>query len=269
MANYDTNLPKKLEGVGLSEKEAQVYAALLELGGGYPSKIAQTAHLNRTTVYKILTSLSIRGLVSEVEKRNKLFYQVEEPKSLARYASSQITIAERQLDEAKRLLPSLEGLYSLSPNKPVVKFFEGQEGALAVYQTHVDVSDKYEMLSVSNTGDLLNFLPEKFRNDYIKKKEKLGITTRAILPDTELDTKYSETIYAKFDKKIWPKLRHVSKDKFPFKSDMTIYDKNKVSFVNFNEPQFAGTIIEDQVIHDMMVMIFELAWQSAKDAITN
>ena len=264
MATYDTNLPKKLEGAGLNEKEAQVYASLLELGGAYPSKIAQTAHLNRSTTYKILSPLSIRGLVSEVEKRNKLFYQIEQPKSLERFARSQVTIAERQLEEAQRLLPNIEGLFSLSPNKPVVKFFEGPEGVLLVYQSHVEESEKYEMLAVSNTADLLKFLPEKFRDYYIKKKEKLGITTRAILPDTEVDTDYSKSIYTRFPKAIWPKLKHVAHNIFPFKSDFTIYGNNKVSIINFNEPQFAGTIIEDRVIHDMMVMIFNLAWQSAK-----
>jgi hypothetical protein len=196
-----------------------------------------------------------------LEKRNKLFYQVENPKSLDRFASSQITIAKRQKENLGQLLPILEGLYSGSPNKPVVRFFEGKEGVLEVYRSHVEVEKSYEMLSFSNTADLMELLTEKFRNNYIKKKVKLGITTRAVLPDTKLDIDYNKTIYGKFPKKIWPKIKNIPRKTFPFKSDMTIYGGNKVSIINFNEPRFAGTIIEDQVVHDMMKMIFELAWK--------
>ena len=67
---------KKLEKTGFSDKEALVYLTLLELGGASPSKIAEYAELNRTTVYKILLNLSVRGLINEIEKRNKLFYQI-------------------------------------------------------------------------------------------------------------------------------------------------------------------------------------------------
>lgn len=36
-----------------------------------------------------------------------------------------------------------------------------------------------------------------------------------------------------------------------------------MSIINFSEPQFSGTIIEDKTIHDMMVMVFELSWLGA------
>ena len=257
MIEFDQNLAEKLKKVGLSDKEASVYTALLLSGGAYPSKVAEITKLN-----KILESLSIRGLVTELEKKNKLFYQVENPRNVERYAQSQITRAKRQLEQTHTLLPTLEGLFAHAENKPVVRFFEGQEGLLRVYEDHVNVGKSYEMLAFSNTADLMQFLTEEFRVKYIKQKEKTGITTRAILPDQDVDINYNETIYAKFPKKIWPKLKHVPRKMFPYKSDVTIYGENKVSIINFGEPQFAGTIIEDKVIHNMMKMVFELSWTS-------
>ena len=260
----DVQLAQKLGQAGLSDKEALIYAALIETGGAFPSKIAEITKLNRTTIYKILDTLSIKGLVTELEKRKKLFYQIEPPKNLEHYAGSKITMARRELEHAQMLMPKLEGLFANTPNKPIVKFYEGEEGVLAVYNDHVDVREKYEMLAFSNTADLMQFLTEDFRNSYIKKKAQIGITTRAILPNTEIDVNYNETFYAKFPKSILPKLKHVPRKIYPFKSDLTIYGKNKVSIINFNAPQFAGTIIEDQIIHDLMVMIFELSWGSLK-----
>ena len=116
------------------------------------------------------------------------------------------------------------------------------------------------MLAFSNTADLMKFLPEKFRAAYIRKKGQVGITSRGILPDQEVDINYNKLIYKNVPQNLWPKLRHISREKFPFKSDLTIYGKNKVSIINFSDPQPAGTIIEDQTVYNMMKMIFELAW---------
>lgn len=256
----DTNLANRLKKAGLGDKEALIYSTLITLGGAYPTRIAEVTGLNRSTTYKILTDLSIKGLVTELEKGKKLFYQAENPKKIQKYTNYQITLAKQNLEELEKVMPTLEGLFSNSENKPVVRFFEGREGVLKVYEDHVDVKKPYEMIAFSNTSDLMQFITEKFREDYIKKKVKLGITTRAILPDQEIDINYNETIYKKFPKKIWPKLKHVPRNKFPYKSDITIYGENKVSIINFNEPQPVGTIIEDKIIHDMMKMIFELSW---------
>lgn len=261
---FDEKLTKRLRQSGLSDKEALIYNSLLESGGAFPSKIAEATKLNRTTVYKILWSMSIKGLVSEIEKKKKFFYQVEPPKNLKRYVDSKITIARREQEHLQSILPELEGLFVGASNKPIVRFYEGEDGVLTVYKDHVDVHKKYEMLAFSNAADLMQFLTGDFRNDYIRKKAKLGITTRAILPDTDIDIKYNETFYANFPKNIWPKLRHVPRKMFPFKSDLTIYGQNKISIINFNVPQFSATIIEDQVVHDLLAMIFELSWKGAE-----
>ena len=73
----DQILVKKLEKTGFTDKEALIYVSLLELDGAFPSRIAQYSGLKRATAYDVLTALTIRGLVNEIEKKNKLFYQIE------------------------------------------------------------------------------------------------------------------------------------------------------------------------------------------------
>ncbi len=261
MAEHDQQLAERIEKTGLSDKASAIYAALLNTGGAYPSKIAALTKLNRTTIYKILENMVNLGLVSEIEKKNKLFYQAEHPRNLKRFSEQRINVANRQLETAESLLPTLIGLYSHAPNKPVVRFFEGKEGVLQVYQDHVSGKASYEMLAWSNTADLIKFLPENFIKQYVKKKERLEITARAILPDTQIDINYNKTVYRYVSKKIWPIVRNVSIKDFPFRSDITLYAGNKVSIINFSRGALAGTIIEDQTIHDMMTMIFEQAWR--------
>ena len=51
---------------------------------------------------------------------------------------------------------------------------------------------------------------------------------------------------------------------FPFPGEIIVYGKNKVFFVKFDKLAPIAVIIEDQTIHDMMRMIFELSWNQAK-----
>lgn len=260
-----TKIISELKRAGLKQKEAQIYAALLELGGAYPSKIAEYTKMNRSTVYKILDELVIKGLVSELQKGKKLYYQIEKPEKLVRYAKSRIRLAKNRLENAKKVLPELEGLFAMTPHKPKVRFYEGLDGVLKVYSDHVDVKESYEMLAFSNASEYLKFIPKKHQREYTKKKEKMNIKTRGIVPDTKIDKKYNEIAYSHTDKKIWPKIRYIPVKMFPYQGEITIYGKDRVSLINFREKAYIGVIIEDQDIHDMMAAIFELSWIGAKE----
>ena len=59
-----------LQKIGLSDKDAEVYLACLELGTQPASVIARKAGLKRPTTYLILEGLLKRGLVSEYTGSN-------------------------------------------------------------------------------------------------------------------------------------------------------------------------------------------------------
>jgi len=252
-----------LRGAGLSEKGARVYLALFELGGAFPSQIAGRTKLQRSTVYEILADLSIKGLISEIEKRNKYFYTIENPKRLLRFSERSIIRAQENNEKLKEFLPELEGLYGGVTNKPIVSHFEGADGVMEIYEDHISTQKKYEMLGFVNIAELMRFLPQKKYREYAQKKERFGITSRGIIPDTSEDRAYEKLIYKSVKQKILPQVRFVLKEEFPWKGDITIYGTNKVSIINFSEQQVAGIIIESETIHKMMRMIFELAWKGA------
>lgn len=257
------HLIEELRSVGLSEKAAIVYAAVLELGVAYPSKVAERTKLNRTTVYHILTDLAVKGLVTEIERKNKLCYQIERPERLVRFAKTQIRLAEERAERAQKMLPDIEGLYALTPNKPRVRFFEGLEGVLAVYEDHISGSEPYEMLGYSNVEKLMEVLPPAFVKNYVTRKEELRITTRGIFPDTDFSKNYNKEIYRGASKKTLVEARLIPADQFPHEVEITIYGKDKVSIINFQKNTLIGVIIEDQTVSQMMRMIFELAWNGS------
>ena len=254
----------KLRQAGLSEKTASVYGFLASVGGAFPSRIALETHLNRSTVYKILTDLSVKGLVSEIEKGKKLYYQVEKPQKFLRYAEQTVNRAKDAFEMAHKIFPELEGLYSLTPNKPKIKFFEDRDGLRSIFEDHVSEKEPYEMLGFANAAQLERFFKFDFIRAYVKQKERIGITTRGIIPDTEVDQTYNSRMYAGVKKNIWLNIRHIPAKDFPFNGEITIYGTRKVSIINFDETHLVGIIIEDKAIHDMMVRIFELAWKGAE-----
>lgn len=257
-------LLQKLEKSGLTIKEAKVYLAVLELGGAFPSRIAEYAGVNRSTAYAVLLNLSVRGLVNEIEKRNKIFYQAEKPAKLVAHAETQASLAKERLEKAQALVPDIEGLYANLANQPKVRYFEGTEGMVEIYKDMLDVKKKYEMLAWSNAAQLENVFPAKFFEQFRRTKEQLDITTRGIIPDTEADRSYNEKFFAGYKSEIVPKFRYIPAKEFPFKGEITIYGEKKVSIVNLNKEHLTGIIIEDETIHDMMRLIFELSWESER-----
>lgn len=258
------DLPSTFEKIGLSEKESLVYSSLITLGGGFPSKIAEETKLNRTTIYKILLDLSVKGLVNEIKKKNKIYYQVENPNRLLRYVKSQVTIANNNVETVQKLIPDFEGIFSSFTNKPKILYFEKIEGLISLYEDHLTVEKKYEMLAFSNIAKFEDVFPDNFFENYRKTKEKIGITTRGIIPDTERDVTFVNRAYAGYKKEVIPKVKYLPSADFPFQGEIIIYGKKKVSIVNLTKEYLTGIIIEDETIHNMMKMIFELSWNSSK-----
>ena len=255
---------QKLEKIGFTDKEAIIYVSVLELGGAFPSRIALYAGINRSTTYKILLNLSIRGIINEIEKKNKIFYQIDKPEKVLRYAENKTKQFEDSVEEIKKILPEIESVYNAGQNRPKITYFSGVESILSVYDDMISYKKPHEMVAFATAGKLMDFIPEKFFADFVKEKEKIGITTRGIVPDTEKDRKYNEIVFKNIDKKYWPKIRYIDKSKFPNASEITIYGENKVSILNFDKDQMTSVIIEDSAIHKMMYSIFELAWIGAE-----
>jgi len=259
----NTALASRLKQTGLSEKSAAIYAYLLEHGGAYPSAIAAATKINRSTVYKILLDISVKGLVNEIQKGKKLYYQVSRPSALLKYAKQQIDIANDVYENAKSLTPDIELLYSALPNKPRVLYLEGEEEVLGVYEDYLSQDKPYEMVSFSSSKPIRAFVSDSYYKNYRRRKELKEITTRVILPDTPIDREYENVWHADVSKKIWPKVRFIPPAQFPLEGEIAVYGEARVAIVNLDKPHVTAVIIEDKSFHRAMRTVFELAWKGA------
>lgn len=256
-------LVKKLEKTGFSNKEALIYVSLLELGGATPSKIAEYSGLKRGIIYNILTTLSVRGLINEIDRKNKMYYQIDKPEKIFRYTKNRAEQVNDDLDRVKEIIPEIEGLFSIVKNRPKVTYYENTDGILSLYEDMLGVEKAYEMLVFSKTDGATDFYPKNFIPTIAKKKAEHGITTRAIVPNTSEGKNFSETHYNGVPEKIWPKCRFLDPTKFPLEGEIIIYGDSKISIVNMERNQLIGVIIEDKALHNMMRTIFELSWNSS------
>ncbi len=260
------SLVKKVEKAGLSPKEAKVYIALLELGGGaYPAALAKQTKLSRSSVYMVLMHLSVKDLVNEIKKKNKQFYQINNPKKLISLSKGKLTTVEDEIDAAKNVLPELEGLFNALEYKPKVTYYEGVEGITFVYSTHVTVESPYTMYAWANTGELEDLLSQKFLLWYRKEKERNRIKGKIILPNNIATKNFSKTIYKNIKKEYVPEMKYISTEAFPYKAEITVYDKNKVSIVTLVKGKLIGVIIEDETVSGLMRMIFNIGWENVRD----
>lgn len=257
------DLQKELEKTGFNEKESKIYVSLLELGGAYPSKIAEYSGLNRSTTYKILTDLSVRGLVNEIEKRNKYFYQIEKPEKIIRSLEQKVKRTEDELEKTKSLIPNIENLYSTLKNHPRVTYYEGTEGILSIYEDMLKQKKSYEMIAFSKVEAFETFFPKDFFKNFINTKIEKGISTRAIVTDTENNRSYSGRIFTNAPKELWPKTKFIPENTFMYNGEITLYGDSKISIVNFSKDQLTGIIIDDTALHGAMRTIFELSWNSS------
>ncbi len=248
---------KNLMDFGLSEKEARVYLALIELEVATVTEIAETTNVNRSSTYVVLESLKRKGLVSAVQDQNVQQFVAVSPEMLLQETEDMVTKAEEIRSKIKNILPELKALHKDTKQKPKIRVFEGRAGLIKAFEDCLNSKEKF-MREFSASKNMLTLIPEAF-SKHMQKRIELGIKVNGIHPDDETEKKVSE---------MWPKIDTLGKSlfipqkKYRFPADFYIYD-NKIAYLSSDKKGFA-IIIESQEIIDVMKNVFDLAHEEAK-----
>ncbi len=250
-------LVKQLIEFGLSEKEAKVYLALLELEVATVRETAKTADINRSSTYVVLESLKKKGLVSTSEDKKIQRYVAVSPDMLLLEAKNRFIKSEEIKNKISDIIPELKALYKDTKQKPKVSIFEGKQGLINSFEDTLHNKEKI-MRVCSSAGNLFKVLPDYFPG-YVQRRIKLGIKMYGIHPNDEILQKVIDMApeSSKFDKSIF-----IPKKKYHFSADVAIYD-NKIGYISPNKEGFA-IIIEDKEMADAMKNLFDLAYEKAK-----
>jgi sugar-specific transcriptional regulator TrmB len=217
---------KYLKEIGLSEKEALVYLALLEGDGFSILELAKKTKINRTTIYPIIKSLSEKGLVSETTVNTKINYQAESPERLETYLEKQKILLEENSKKIKDIIPQLKSVQREMGEKPVVRYFEGKEGIASANEDLFKDPDPEEKSYMIYSKDLVDevFKKEetlKFKSKRIDKKI-IGLSVYTYkngdIPSDETSTRLK-----------------IDANKYPISCDISVYkDKIRIATLKKN-----------------------------------
>jgi len=243
--------------LGLSDKEAKVYLALLELSKETVQNIAHKAKINRATTYVILEKLMKLGLASQLEEGKKTHFIAENPRELVNILESEKREIEERHRELEETMTQLQAIYNAKQDKPIVRFFEGADGLVAL--------DKYDFDKMPKGSENLGVIPidliEKMfssrRGESIRERVRRGIRARSIyvnsspLSDEVNSNELREGIY-------------MSREELPINSTIIINPDWGIKLFYFDPCRPYGVLIQSKEIARDLKFVYELAWESAK-----
>lgn len=240
---------KKLMPLGLNEKEAKVYVALLESGRTSAYALAGRAGIKKPTTYVILGQLIEKGLAVEIPRERKQLFAARPPEEF-------FAEAHRRLSVAEQLLPDLNALYQqLDISKVRTMHYDGVNGMRQALWYHAEDLIGKEMVGFFGSGkqaskELFNLFDE-WNADFTKRNISLrGVTT------------WDESIRALFEKHgdtHFQDIRFFPLDKFS--GNVTIcagYDFVCINLIGATQ----SVIVESKEFASTFRQIFELVWES-------
>lgn len=238
--------PEILASLHLTEAQAAVYVAALELGEGSILDIARKSRVKRSSVYNFIEDLKIRGLIIETHKKKRAVFSAASPRTL-------LEIEHARLKDLQRLMPELEAIENKSRTKPRVTFYEGVEGMKEMYADTL----KYRDVRIDGFSDFeasTKVLGDRyFRDYYILERKKRGIMHRGILKDDPAGRAYQRD-----DNK------HLRESRLlPGRGVSTEIQMcgDKVWLKSFRAKTPLGVIIEDHDIADSLHYVWEQLWE--------
>ena len=243
-----------LTKVGLSEKQAVVYSALLELGEASMSMIAKMAKLKRPTVYLLIAELELLGLVSQIQKGKKKIYSAVHPKRIAE-------LLEFRKNQFQEILPSLVAKYGAIQGKPKIQMLEGMEGVRQVYNQIFNIikGTNKECLWFGRMDIIEEQYPETLPEYYKVLRETKNYHIREIISGGERSKLWVEKMQKRKSAKHLVKY-HPTKEMGL--TDQCIID-NKIFTFSLKKDIFT-TLVESEEMAQSARAQFNILWNAIK-----
>lgn len=238
--------------LGLTNEEAKLYLACLEINGGPVSNIARKAGVHRVSAYHTLENLLEKRLLSQYNKNGVKCFAPESPEQLEMLMHEKVNIA-------KGLLPELKSLTASIGFKPKIRLYEGRDGVERVFNESLLAED--EILGYTNLQQVTEFFPDFFKR-YTHDRLKKEIKSRYLSPNTVESVHVIDPFLPKSYDPNLIEILLVNKDQFPFENEVLIFG-NTVGIVSLDPDELLGLIVESPTFSRTMRAVFDLAWLGA------
>ena len=239
--------------LGLAEKEATLYAAMLEAGPKSAQELAELAAVPRTTFYALYEELKKKGLVSETSEGSKRLFVAESPERLGGWFKQSREALEETEKTYLELLPELLALDNGRPGKPRVRFFESIDGLRTIREEIVSLrAPILELYSVDRAVTSLAHKDEQARIAHsaaVKGGRVLLVQFPGITPPF-------------FDRRE-KDVRVIDGSEAPFSGSFVIV-RDRV-YLLFAEERGLAIVMEGKTVSQFFTGLFEGLWSKAKE----
>lgn len=232
---------------GLSEKEAEVYLAVLEAGEINISHISKKTKIKRTSIYNVVDNLQKKGVVSILHRHGIQYVSALPPQVLIDRFKTSASMAEK-------ILPDLLQMAYTSPIKPRVRYHQGLQGLEEVLKefsyskTQSMVITDYEKMP----DELLKFIQKEIVPERIKRK----VRTKFIVPNNKASKTMQEN-----DESHYGDTRAIEFNEEGNPIEILLFDSSKIGFLSFPKGERFALIIDSVAIYTTLQHIFEVLWR--------
>ena len=237
----------KLEQLGFSPFDANLYVTLLRAGVSSVGKLIEGTGSHRELIYGGLRRLENEGLVQSIEKKKIKHYQALDPNILVQKTKAKTELAES-------LLPDLSKIFTQTPVS--VKIFEGPDGFEEIQRDiQVSLKDGEEYYVIGGSGGDWYEVTKDFYMKYRKKSVKRGIRLKSVTYKNEI-----KGIEAKEPKGFC--LAKALPENFSTPSATKVY-ADKIVIQVFGEQPIA-LMVKSKAVSEAYKNYFETLWKIAK-----
>lgn len=240
------DVARTLEQIGLTDKEARVYLALLGLESSTAYEIAQHCEVKKPTVYVILEELRKKGLVLKVPHAKKALYAA---KDISEYLVEQ----RGKLNAVQAMIPRLMSMGD--SHKPKVYFFTSIRGYNEAMDFKLDTMRGKTFHSLyGNSSESDERVADIYRR-WTPEAVQKGVSFKIVMPPVELGNFPDLKKLAAEGKDI--QIRKVSEYDQAGHLSIEIAE----TFVRIDDAKnVTNTIIDDKATADALRSIFNIVW---------
>ncbi|MFA5022641.1 MAG: helix-turn-helix domain-containing protein [Patescibacteria group bacterium] len=242
-------IEKTLKKIGLSDKESKIYISCLKLGPSPVRKIAQESGINRGTAYDILKSLIDLGLISYYHQAKHQYFIAEDPAKLTDVIDQKQAQLEKMRGDLGEVIPQLKSIYDNAGNKPIVKFYDGDNGIKMILQDVIECckTSAEKQYYAYSSSTIKKYLYQTYP-DFSKDRIKAGVLVKVVSigPGGQIQG---------LDSRKWL----TKKESAP---TYTLIYAGKVAMISVdahNRP--IGVMIQDFNIYQTQKILFEFIWE--------
>jgi len=247
-----------LEKAGFSQKEAQIYEAIMQSGQIGINELLKITSFKRGDLYNLVYSLRDKGVIEQTIKNHVIQFKPMDPYHLIEYIEKKKAGLQEASATVEALLPQLFSDYNLIMNKPTIHYLEGITGVRKVYDL-INASGEKEFLLFRSIYDNDEAEEQKIIDQQKIKQVKLGIRMRFISPLTEKTRDH----YFNTDDVKNVERRIIQKTKFMLPAQILVWG-DVVAIISMKKEKVI-TIMHNKDIAETFRTLFEYIWESSEE----